>query len=203
MRITLIRHGKTAGNAEGRYVGRTDVSLCEEGRREAEQAGTDPQVRSVYVSPLRRTHETAAILFPNAEQIVIDGLCEMDFGAFEGRTAKEMENDPVYRQWVDDLCLGACPGGESQTGFRTRVSAAFADALQTVADGSVFVLHGGVIMAIMAEYAEPKKGFYDWIAPNLGGFSFDAVRENGRIRLRNVRPVQMNGGADEAKGAQR
>ena len=30
--ILLIRHGKTAGNLEGRYIGsRTDESLCEAG----------------------------------------------------------------------------------------------------------------------------------------------------------------------------
>lgn len=32
--IYLIRHGKTAGNREGRYVGSTDEPLCEEGIRE-------------------------------------------------------------------------------------------------------------------------------------------------------------------------
>ena len=30
--IILVRHGKTAGNLEGRYIGsRTDEPLCEEG----------------------------------------------------------------------------------------------------------------------------------------------------------------------------
>ena len=30
--IILIRHGKTAGNLRGAYIGRTDESLCPEGR---------------------------------------------------------------------------------------------------------------------------------------------------------------------------
>ncbi len=32
LEIGLIRHGMTAGNAKGRYVGRPDDGLCEEGR---------------------------------------------------------------------------------------------------------------------------------------------------------------------------
>ena len=31
MDVYLIRHGKTKGNLEGRYIGTTDEPLCEEG----------------------------------------------------------------------------------------------------------------------------------------------------------------------------
>ena len=31
MKLTFIRHGKTQGNLESRYVGRTDQPLCAEG----------------------------------------------------------------------------------------------------------------------------------------------------------------------------
>ena len=31
-KILLIRHGKTQGNLERRYIGRTDEPLCEAGR---------------------------------------------------------------------------------------------------------------------------------------------------------------------------
>lgn len=34
MKIYMIRHGKTAGNLKGRYIGTTDEPLCEEGREE-------------------------------------------------------------------------------------------------------------------------------------------------------------------------
>ncbi|MDR4022422.1 MAG: phosphoglycerate mutase family protein, partial [Eubacteriales bacterium] len=34
MKIILIRHGKTAGNIKGRYIGKTDEPLCEEGINE-------------------------------------------------------------------------------------------------------------------------------------------------------------------------
>ena len=47
--LFLIRHGKTAGNLLGRYIGsRTDESLCEEGR-EGLRGKRFPEVERLYV----------------------------------------------------------------------------------------------------------------------------------------------------------
>ncbi|MBR0507531.1 MAG: histidine phosphatase family protein [Clostridia bacterium] len=189
MRIRLIRHGETPGNAERRYVGVSDEPLSEKGRADAERKEKDPALSRVFVSPLRRARETAAILFPNAKQIVVNGLHEMDFGAFEGRTADEMADDPAYRAWVDGLCRGACPGGESFDGFRLRVKDAFAETVRTLDGDATFVVHGGVIMSVLYLFAEPKKDFYDWIAPNLGGYEADCSLVGGVPVLRSVRPL--------------
>ena len=191
MRAQLIRHGKTAGNLAGRYVGRSDVPLCPEGRAEALCARRDETVKTVYVSPLLRARETAAILFPNAEQIAVDALREMDFGDFEGRTAAEMEHDPAYRAWVDDLCRGACPGGESQAEFHDRVKTAFLETVQKTRADATVVAHGGVIMSILYQFARPEKAFYEWMMPNLGGFEADCVTDNGATVLINVRPLPV------------
>ena len=88
----------------------------------------DPAV--VYVSPLKRARETASILFPKAVQVVIPELAEMNFGKFEGRNYKEMENDPDYRAWVEGMCLGKCPGGESREEFCARTCEAFLEVLR-------------------------------------------------------------------------
>ena len=190
MRAQLIRHGKTIGNIERRYIGSTDVPLCDMGREEAGHAKKDLSVRTVYVSPLRRARETAAILFPNAAQIVVKDLREMDFGDFEGRTADEMEHDPAYRAWVEGMCRGACPNGESMPEFCARVSAAFAKTLETAEGDPIFVAHGGVLMAVMSAFAEQNKEFYGWPADNLGGYAFDVVFRDGEPVLTNLEPVQ-------------
>ena len=93
MLIYLIRHGATRYNEEHRYQGITDVPLSPAGRTALKRADFCPE--TVYVSPLSRARETAAILFPGAKQIVIPDFREMDFGIFEGRTAAEMERDPA------------------------------------------------------------------------------------------------------------
>ena len=86
MTVWLIRHGRTEWNDTGRYQGQTDLPLSNEGAAELARADFSP--KTVYVTPLKRTQETARILFPDARQIVIDDLREMDFGAFEGDVAK-------------------------------------------------------------------------------------------------------------------
>ena len=95
MLIYLIRHGVTRLNEEGRYQGLLDEPLSPAGRGALRRAAFSPA--RVYVSPLCRAAETAAILFPEAEQIPVDDLREMDFGAFDGRGWWEMEEDPAYR----------------------------------------------------------------------------------------------------------
>ena len=53
MKIYLIRHGKTKGNLEERYIGRTDEPLCEAGRENLKKYQY-PQVEMVFTSPMKR-----------------------------------------------------------------------------------------------------------------------------------------------------
>lgn len=170
MKIYLIRHSMTPGNALHRYIGKTDDPLSEEGVRLAESSGGSSTLQSVYVTPLRRTQQTAAILFPNAEQIVVDGLREMDFGVFENRSADEMENDAVYRAWVDADCVPPCPEGESLTGFAARICESFAPLILSLreqgAEKAVFVVHGGTVMSVLQKYARPEMSYFDCMMKN-------------------------------------
>lgn len=161
-RVYLIRHGLTEGNRLRRYIGRTDEPLCAAGRA-ALSAAQLKGIETVYVSPLLRARETAAILFPHARQIVVDGLREMDFGAFENRSADDMKNDAAYRAWVDGLCEGDCPGGENRRGFVARTVRAFENICAAGRDAPlVIVAHGGTVMALMSELGEPKKDYWAW-----------------------------------------
>ena len=138
----------------------------------------------VYVTPLRRTQETAAILFPGARQLSVPGLREMDFGDFEGRFYADMEHDAAYRAWVDSGCLGPIPNGEGRAAFVPRCCAAFRAVL--AADKSprlVFVVHGGSIMALCSEYAAPKKDYFDWQPPNGGGYLLRTAGDGPEMEL--------------------
>jgi len=169
MNIWLIRHGMTVPGEEGRYQGFLDESLSEKGRNALVRAPFSPS--HVYVSPAKRARETASILFPDAEQICIEGLWEMNFGVFEGRTWKEMENDRQYREWVDGMCLGPCPGGESRAEFSDRVCNAFLSVLEmekerkNSSEDLFIVSHGGTQMAILEKWGRPGRDYYDWQRP--------------------------------------
>lgn len=173
MKVLLIRHGMTAGNALHRYIGRTDEPLSPQGIQAAQAVGSNLSVDLVYVTPLLRTRQTASILFPHARQMVVDGLREMDFGRFEGKSADEMADDQAYRKWVENACSGQCPDGESRDMLKHRVLAAFEETIahhSPSAQYAVFVVHGGTIMTLLEKYARPAMAFYDGHVKNCGGY---------------------------------
>jgi len=174
MQMILIRHSKTPGNEKRRYIGCTDEPLSPEGITLAQQFRADFTVRTVYVTPLQRTKQTASILFPKADQIEADDLREMNFGDFEGRSYIDMEHDCAYRIWVEGGCLGLCPNGESREKFSGRVCSAFEKMVRAAeAQGEktmVFVVHGGTIMAIMERFAYPRQDYYSYSVENCRGY---------------------------------
>lgn len=192
MDIYLIRHGMTAGNSTRRYIGRTDDPLCPEGERAAQSRGSFPALSRVFVTPLLRTRQTAAILFPNARQIVVDGLREMDFGDFENHNADEMADDPDYRAWVKGNCLGPCPGGEDISAFSDRVCAAFSETMrrEKASERAVFVVHGGTIMAVMNKFSDQKRSYFEWSCKNCGGFSASLFWDGDTPVLKNCRMLE-------------
>ena len=176
MKIFIIRHGKTPGNALGKYIGRTDESLSDEGKALAAALKKNKDVSEVFVTPLRRTAETAAILFPNAVQTVVDDLREMDFGDFENRNYKDMENDEAYRAWVEAQCVPPCPGGEDMNGFADRCAEGFKEVIAALKragkENAVFVVHGGTIMSLNYVFLRPRVPYYEQTIKNCCGFSY-------------------------------
>ncbi len=178
MKIFLIRHGKTAGNLEKRYIGRTDEPLCPEGIAELKNRGY-PECEAVVCSPMKRCLETAALIYPGKSPIVCADLRECDFGKFEGKNYLELSADPDYQKWVDSGGMLPFPDGESPEAFQRRCQEAF---LRTVSETKArtlsLVVHGGTIMAVLERFAVPKRGFYDSGAKNGGGFltEFDGAK---------------------------
>jgi len=195
VRIWVLRHGRTTYNDERRYQGRLDIPLSPAGEAELLPAALEPA--QVFVSPLRRTQQTARRIFPNAAQRIVSDFAEMDFGDFDGRTADEMVNDAAYRAWVDSGCLTQCPNGESRAMFCARVCAAFEtvmeDNLTCKAETLVIVAHGGTVRAIMERYALPEQDYYAWTPDNAGGWEldFDETLWRGKKRLRMTAPLSF------------
>jgi alpha-ribazole phosphatase len=164
--VFLIRHGMTQGNQLGRYLGRIDEPLCPQGA--ARLTPFPLPCQELFVSPMLRCVQTAAILFPGREAQVVEALRECDFGDFEGKTAQELSLDATYTNWVAAGCVDPIPGGESVDAFKSRCCRAFIDCLSTLKPGATaaFVVHGGVIMSILEALAHPKRSFYDYALDN-------------------------------------
>ncbi|MGI6004034.1 MAG: histidine phosphatase family protein [Christensenellales bacterium] len=67
IRVDMIRHGVTTNNLQGRFGGRLEFPLAEEGRAQlyelVEKTPYEP-VEKLYISPTIRCRQTARILFP-------------------------------------------------------------------------------------------------------------------------------------------
>ncbi|MBQ1490943.1 MAG: histidine phosphatase family protein, partial [Blautia sp.] len=126
MRLYLIRHGATAGNLQGRYIGRTEEPLCEEGREHLVRQWTfPPPIRALYISPSLRCRQTASLLFPQKIPVEVEDLRECDFGLFEGKNYQELAGNPLYQAWIDSGGSLPFPGGESPEEVRERTLKGF------------------------------------------------------------------------------
>lgn len=96
--IHTIRHAHTRYNAEKRYAGSIDVPLSEKGMQEAREASSrlgNMGVRFdvVVTSTMKRSIETAHLLFDHRVQFIQSKLCdERKFGIMEGHTWEEVLN---------------------------------------------------------------------------------------------------------------
>ncbi len=164
-KLHLIRHGMTAANTEGRYVGLTDVPLSADGIKELYDKADKlyyPRVQKVYTSPLKRCTQTADILYHGAYTAELGLLAEMDFGDFENKTADELSGDPAYTEWLKGGPDNPPPNGESA---RDVVNRCF-EALNIIISDMMYegfttvavVTHSGIIMDMLACFGLPKLG---------------------------------------------
>ena len=172
MKIIFIRHGKTLGNLEKRYIGRTDESLCDEGIKELNTIVYE-KADVVISSPKKRCVQTAKIIYQDCSPVIYEDLKETDFGNFEGKNYLDLKDNLYYKKWIDSNGTLPFPNGESIKDFKSRTITAFEKAVSDFNDKNTlaFVIHGGSIMAIM-EYFN-KGPFYDYHVKNGHGFITD------------------------------
>ena len=178
-KLHLIRHGLTAGNLEGRYIGSgTDLPLCDEGRAQLtglKQRLSYPEVPLVFVSPMLRARQSADLLFPGVRQLELEDLREMGFGKFENRKVEELGHDPEFSRWIDPTTQAVPEGAEDRIAFYQRTGEMlmkmFEYMLRTHTEEAACVTHGGVIMSMLAQHALPQRKPEDWMTDPGAGYS--------------------------------
>lgn len=146
MDIILIRHGETDENVL-RTFSTKSAQLTEEGRDQIRRI--KPFVDSlsydkVYISPLDRTRDSASVLGVEGE--IDKRIQEVDFGDFEGKTYKELQElypDKVAL-WDGDYINYQTPNGESLKLAYDRV-VGFLEEIVEKGEDALLVCHAGVI----------------------------------------------------------
>ncbi len=162
--ISIFRHGITDANENGVYIGKTDLPLSEAGREalmdKYEQLDY-PKVQRVYSSPLERAVQTAEIIFPDREIVIVDDLREMDFGVFEGLPAEELVRLDSFKKWLKGGLDNPPPNGEALRSMMLRCYSALnlmiLDMMKEGFTHAGAVTHSGILMNMLSCFGLPKK----------------------------------------------
>jgi probable phosphoglycerate mutase len=117
--IHLVRHGETAWSLSGQHTGRTDMPLTAVG--EAAARGLAERLKglsfsAVWSSPSQRAYNTSVLAGFGDRSVRMDDLQEWDYGAYEGRTTKEiLAERPGWTVFRD-----GCPQGETAADVGAR-----------------------------------------------------------------------------------
>jgi len=195
-RIILVRHGETALTQEGRYSGRGDPALTDEGQAQAmaaagRVAGISRDVTAIVTSPLQRCVRTAELISAEVGGVpvtVLEDLIECDFGRWEGLTFGEVqERWPREMQaWLGSTSV-APPGGESFQAVAKRVRGALATIVKSHAGGVVvLVSHVTPIKLILRDALAAGDAFLHRLYLDAAGVSTMDVWPDGNLAVRSV-----------------
>lgn len=135
--LILVRHGRTAANAQGLLQGRLDLPLDDVGQQQARHLGRALSgAHRVIASPLRRAQETAARIAPTVE--VDERWVELDYGRYDGRPQSDVSPDE-WRRWRDDPTF-AVEGGESLASMLARLQPALEELVESARHETVVVV---------------------------------------------------------------
>jgi broad specificity phosphatase PhoE len=153
MKLLLIRHGQSVGNAEGRMQGIFDSPLSELGRHQAQLLADRLRrenwpLATVYASDLSRAAETAEIVAEAFDLPVrLDPrLREYDVGELNGIIWTEIETryPEVWHDMHHSVPWFSIPGAEARPAFRRRLATFLAEIQARHEEETVVVVsHGG------------------------------------------------------------
>ena len=161
MRLLLLRHGQTHGNTSGALdTAFPGLDLTKLGERQAEAAArvlAGTGVDGIYVSPLVRTHQTAAPLAEaiGVEPAIVEGLREIPAGEYEMAT----DHDSILgyigtiADWIEGRFDTRMAGGETGHEFLARYDEAVAGIVAAGHRTALIVSHGAAIRTWVASRA--------------------------------------------------
>jgi broad specificity phosphatase PhoE len=168
-RIVLLRHGRTAHNADGRIQGQLDTPLDELGLMQADALGTvfsaDPPAAVVSSDLLRAQTTAKAVCDHVGLPLVIDArLRETHFGEWQGLTGDEVKDMWPERFEAWRRHEGTPVGGETPDQVGDRALAA---ALEHIVDDGTLLLvtHGGTARALVGRLTELPVEHWRRLAP--------------------------------------
>ena len=152
MNIFLIRHGSTKLDIEQKMQGRIDLSLSDQGIKEAHKlskALENEKFVKIYSSPLKRCIETANILnnYHKKEIKIIPELIEHSKGDWDGMKKEEIKDQ--YSKIYESFLNGEDPRppkGENFKDCKKRINPFIENLKKTFTENEkiLIISHGGI-----------------------------------------------------------
>ncbi|MCY9034539.1 histidine phosphatase family protein, partial [Bacillus inaquosorum] len=147
LHLYIARHGQTQWNVEKRMQGWLDSDLTELGLYNARALGKrlkDIELNQVYISPSKRTEETAKnILGSRRLPLVKDYMFkEMSLGSWEGKKQEDIERDEpdLFHAYFHHPEAYRQPGCETFFDLESRVRLALQTILDSHSSGNVLLV---------------------------------------------------------------
>ncbi len=147
--VTFIRHAKATLNKEGKFAGRTDCDIVEEGLEELKRNFNynESDFDYVYCSPLKRTQQTLNAIMPGREPIIDDRIIERYIGDWEDRPYSDFSDALIesYAKGYYDP-----PNSESYSAIKKRVCSFVEELFEKYEkdDTILVVSHAGVLRQV-------------------------------------------------------
>ncbi|WP_180232924.1 histidine phosphatase family protein [Bacillus sp. AFS055030] len=182
--IYLTRHGETVWNIENRLQGSKDSELTASGIIDAKLLSNKlakVSFSKIYTSSSKRAVTTANILRNNSSIPIIeeDDLKEINFGEWEGKTKKEI-NDCFENEfeslWKTPHLYDHRPHqGESLLALTERVGNVIQTILNSNEEGNILIVTHAVVLAAIVAHLKQSPIEKLWDLPYVHGTSLTII----------------------------
>lgn len=201
--ILLVRHGSSVGQTvDTVQLGPLTISdpvLAPDGHQQAEALArqlADEPISHIFVTPLRRTHQTAAPLARIREiaPLEIEDLREIHLGEWEHSFYDQVAaRNPLINQLFAEETWDIVPGAERTADFAERLRRGIARVIEHLEPGAsaVAVSHAASI-AYICHLATGSRPFA-FMAPENASVTRLVVSADGQWKLRSFNDVSHLG----------
>ena len=193
--IVLVRHGASQAAVPGEpfelVEGHADPALSPEGDQQGRLvcerlAESPPDV--LFVTPLRRTSQTAAgLIAQGLEPVVVPELREVRLGEWEGGELRirAANGDPLFARMLAEERWDVVPGAEPMDEFAARVRAGLQTVVERTGPGRVAAVfaHGGVIGELCRQATGSRP--FAFVHVDNGSITRLVAFAGGRLLLRS------------------
>lgn len=173
MKVFLIRHTETEQSLKNYILDDDkDFSLSDIGIATANKLKNffvNQNIDKVYSSPHNRAMQTAHILFPDKEVLLVEDLREINKGFdkflknnpnLSHMSTMEWEEEHRRELAYQDRFKKPYPSGEAISDMYKRVGSAFENILKKNTNDLAIVANNGPIKSILAKFSDQAEKFY-------------------------------------------